>query len=245
VGLLSPSHYTDAGHRLYTDADFVRLQQILALKFLGFSLEEIRQCICNGPAVLPEALKLQKAMMQEKRSQLDTVIEAITRTEALLQKNEHDWDSIVSVIQVIQMQNANDWRNKYFSPEEMRKMEELNQKYYSEEQRRQLAEWGSNFTEADQQTATRQWSEWQAQLSHLVATTADPASPEAQELVRQQQDLLQQFTHGDPAIAQSLKNMYADLKQMPAAERPYAMPYSEEEGIFLNKALEIYHQHQY
>src|SRR5438128_10142424 len=45
VGLLSPSYYTEAGYRLYTDTDFSRLQQILALKFLGFSLREINQCL--------------------------------------------------------------------------------------------------------------------------------------------------------------------------------------------------------
>ena len=42
VGLLRPAQHTEAGYRLYTDADLVRLQQILALKFLGFSLEEIK-----------------------------------------------------------------------------------------------------------------------------------------------------------------------------------------------------------
>ncbi len=42
VGLLSPSLYTEAGYRLYTDEDLSSLQQILALKFLGFSLEEIK-----------------------------------------------------------------------------------------------------------------------------------------------------------------------------------------------------------
>ncbi len=42
VGLLCPAEYTEAGYRLYTDSDLSRLQQILALKFLGFSLEEIQ-----------------------------------------------------------------------------------------------------------------------------------------------------------------------------------------------------------
>lgn len=45
VGLLSPSEYTEAGHRLYSDKDLWSLQQILALKFLGFSLEEIKVCL--------------------------------------------------------------------------------------------------------------------------------------------------------------------------------------------------------
>ena len=71
VSLLSPSGYTEAGYRLYTDRDFLRLQQILALKFLGFSLDDIKRCLQVGPTVLQEALALQKAMMQERRQQLE------------------------------------------------------------------------------------------------------------------------------------------------------------------------------
>ena len=77
VGLLQPSAHTEAGYRLYTEADFFRLQQILALKFLGFSLEEIKYCLQVGPTTLKASLALQKAMMQEKRRQLDDVIQAI------------------------------------------------------------------------------------------------------------------------------------------------------------------------
>ncbi|HHP7244688.1 MAG TPA: MerR family DNA-binding transcriptional regulator [Elainellaceae cyanobacterium] len=38
IGLLSPSHRTDVGHRLYSDPDIIRLQQILSLRQLGFML---------------------------------------------------------------------------------------------------------------------------------------------------------------------------------------------------------------
>jgi hypothetical protein len=41
-GLLSPRHYTEGGRRLYAWEDIVLLQQILFLKYFGFSLEEIR-----------------------------------------------------------------------------------------------------------------------------------------------------------------------------------------------------------
>ena len=92
VGLLSPSQYTEAGYRLYTDTDFLSIQQILALKFLGFSLEEIKQFLRTGPTILQESLALQKAMMQEKRNQLDTIIQAIDETAELLQTNKQDWE---------------------------------------------------------------------------------------------------------------------------------------------------------
>lgn len=40
-GLLKPTYINDKGYRFYTDKDFVKLQQILSLKYLGFSLDEI------------------------------------------------------------------------------------------------------------------------------------------------------------------------------------------------------------
>ena len=40
-----PSLRTEAGHRIYTTGDVVRLQQVLSLRQLGFSLEEILDCL--------------------------------------------------------------------------------------------------------------------------------------------------------------------------------------------------------
>jgi len=45
IGLLKPSLHTGAGHRLYTAADIARLQQVLSLRQLGFSLEQVRDCL--------------------------------------------------------------------------------------------------------------------------------------------------------------------------------------------------------
>ena len=41
--ILKPSYVSPAGSRFYTDKDFARLQQILLLKYLGFSLEDIKE----------------------------------------------------------------------------------------------------------------------------------------------------------------------------------------------------------
>ncbi len=45
VGLLVPSRNKDNGHRLYTETDIVRLQQIRALKYLGYSLDNIKELL--------------------------------------------------------------------------------------------------------------------------------------------------------------------------------------------------------
>ncbi|HEY1349006.1 MAG TPA: MerR family transcriptional regulator [Ktedonobacteraceae bacterium] len=66
MGLLSPSARTAAGHRQYTRGDLARLQQILALKFLGFSLSEIWRCLRFSPADMRDALSLQRTLLTER-----------------------------------------------------------------------------------------------------------------------------------------------------------------------------------
>ncbi|MCR8643305.1 MerR family transcriptional regulator [Paenibacillus sp. N1-5-1-14] len=55
IGLFTPSGYSDTGHRLYSEADIKRLHQILSLKDLGLSLEEI-QSLLKGHTYSPSEL---------------------------------------------------------------------------------------------------------------------------------------------------------------------------------------------
>ncbi|MBM7563968.1 MerR family transcriptional regulator [Paenibacillus sacheonensis] len=48
IGLFSPSSLSDSGHRLYNEADIARLHQILALKELNLSLDEVRDVLTGG-----------------------------------------------------------------------------------------------------------------------------------------------------------------------------------------------------
>src|SRR5947209_10549095 len=66
IGLLSPSLHTEAGHRLYTAADVARLQQVLSLRQLGFSLEEVRGCL-DRPGFSPlEVVRIHAARLREQ-----------------------------------------------------------------------------------------------------------------------------------------------------------------------------------
>ena len=40
-GVLVPTNYNKKGHRLYDHEDIVKMQKVLTLKYLGFSLNEI------------------------------------------------------------------------------------------------------------------------------------------------------------------------------------------------------------
>ena len=65
--ILKPSFVNESGARFYSDEDFVRLQQILLLKYLGFSLEEIRNMTVEQPdkQMLRNSLKLQLKLVKK------------------------------------------------------------------------------------------------------------------------------------------------------------------------------------
>ena len=243
VGLLSPSRTTEAGHRLYSDEDLWSLQQILALKFLGFSLEEIKVCLQTDPERLRATLTTQKAMMREKRTRLDAVIEAIEQAETVLRSNQGDLEAIVNVIQVMQMEQNKEWVNKYLTPQQQQEMAELSRKSYSPEAAQKVAAWGKSWTEEDQKRVSQQWNAVFAELRRLVAEGKDPTGPEGQALARQHSELIGQFTRGDADVAAGLQQWWKEHDELPAGEKPLPMySYNEAEAAFLQKALEHYRQ---
>lgn len=87
--ILHPSYVTPSGSRFYTDQDFARLQQILLLKYLGFSLEDIREMTINDSDYhfMLNALQLQKRFIQDKIEQMQLVENALNNTVDAIQKN--------------------------------------------------------------------------------------------------------------------------------------------------------------
>ena len=88
VGLLKPLTRTDAGYRLYSERDLVRLEQIVLLKFLGFSLRQIGELLADDSDILA-TLQRQCAALGAKRSRLGRAIQVIRETETAFCHNEH------------------------------------------------------------------------------------------------------------------------------------------------------------
>ena len=86
-GLLSPSAESEGGRRLYTDKDLVTLHQILSLKSLGFSLDDIKRRLISleTPTDVATALTEQADSIREKKEQLTDSLTAIEqlKTEVL------------------------------------------------------------------------------------------------------------------------------------------------------------------
>lgn len=101
IGLLSPSAHSDAGARLYNDADLGRMQQILLYKYLGFSLDDIREMTMAGADqhFLLETMRVQQKLVQERIGQMQAVAEALSSTMSALQKGQEvDYDHMLALI---------------------------------------------------------------------------------------------------------------------------------------------------
>ncbi len=106
-GLLKPTDYSEGNYRLYDKAALQVLEKIVALKQIGFSLEEIRDNILAGDAKdIKEALELQKKSMEEKRYRIDMTIDAISRT--LAQEGDLDWDDVAGIVQSVTLDQEAD-----------------------------------------------------------------------------------------------------------------------------------------
>jgi MerR family transcriptional regulator, thiopeptide resistance regulator len=79
LGLLRPSMRTEAGHRLYTEWDLLSLQQILTLRYLGFSLEQIGQLLTRPEFDLATSLRAQREVLRERIAELHDVGTALDR----------------------------------------------------------------------------------------------------------------------------------------------------------------------
>lgn len=81
-GILQPRERSAEGYRLYDDSAVLRLQEILMLKYVGLSLEEIRQVLGQGEQMSAAALlERQRELVLEERRRLDRILEIIDRAQ--------------------------------------------------------------------------------------------------------------------------------------------------------------------
>ena len=205
LGLLRPGR-SASGYRVYCERDLERLEQIVALKFLGMPLKQIRELLARDGRDLRAALRAQRGALEEKRRLLDRAIRAIQEAEqqpspALLKK----------IIEEIGMQDNTNWTDKYYSPEARAKLDERRK------------EWTPEL----QAEISKAWSELIADVE--AALDEDPASDRVQALAARWRKLVEAFTGGDPDIAAGLGNVYAGQANWPAEAQQQMKPFMKTE----------------
>jgi DNA-binding transcriptional MerR regulator len=220
MGLLRPRR-TAAGYRLYGARDLERLEQIVALKFIGIPLKRIKAMLDRDAGALAGALRMQRTVLEEKRRLLDQAIQAICMAEHSLGEGRRPDTAILKhIIEVIEMQNNNDWSAKYYSPEARAAIQERQKEWTPELQEQTTKAWLDLFRDVE------------------AALDLDPAGEQAQALGMRWKELVGGFTGGNPEIGKGLNRMYADRPNWPEHMKEMMKPFSNPKvWEFMNRVM--------
>lgn len=88
IGLLVPSRNKGNGHRLYTGTDIVKLQQIIALKHLGYALEEIKEFLQRADYSPGRVIEMHMRQMREHIKSQQNLCRRLEKIAANLQSQK-------------------------------------------------------------------------------------------------------------------------------------------------------------
>jgi DNA-binding transcriptional MerR regulator len=227
IGLLSPTLRTEAGHRRYTLDDALRLQQIATLKYMGFSLEEIRDLLDSPNYDVQQSLRMQKAAIDERISQLRQVSRALDHTLRAVEDNAQSlpWEELSTIIKGVNVQpskESQEWVRSHYTTEQQEWLDTRSASITPE----QMAGWQKDWDDLAEEFKARQ---------HLPVE-----DPEVQALAARYAGLINTFTEGDRGISSALNTMYNDPSKVPTD----IMTYGADLHGFMGKAYTYYLQNK-
>ncbi len=189
IGLLRPSLHTDSGHRLYTGRDIARLQQVMSLRQLGFSLDEIRECLGRADF---SPLDLIGRHLARLREQLESQRQLCERLDVLASQlraaGESSTEEFLRTIEVMTM------IEKLYTPDEIKQFQEV----------------GAAIGKEEIQSVEEGWT---ALLAEIRSNRdLDPASAEAQSLAQRWDELHERTMRGFQAFPQLEKSIAENYK---------------------------------
>src|SRR5215510_1460138 len=97
IGLLRPSQRLDSGHRLYSSADLLTLQQILTLRYLGFELRRIRDLLRRADFDVIASLRIQRRVVHERIAELAEIEASLSRLlDHRVASGGWDWTAVAA-----------------------------------------------------------------------------------------------------------------------------------------------------
>lgn len=188
IGLLMPAMRSEGGHRCYTEAEVERLQRIVSLRELGFSLEDIGRCLDTPGYALAAVVALHLERLGEQIARQQVLHQRLSRLHECLQEGE-----AVPVTQLLETMEAITMIEKYLTPEQIQVLQA----------RREISENPIEDFKANV-----------AKLRAFKAAGKSPADPEVQEVARRHRGTSAQMTTDDAAFAAGLQRMLASEPEL-------------------------------
>ena len=178
-GLLSPSAESEGGRRLYTDKDLIRLHQIISLKSLGFSLDDIKERLISleTPADVANALTEQADDIRQKIEQLQASLSAIEQTV--------NFKKYADIIVNLQMKNDSYYLIKRFDDDTL---DHIRSQFDKES--------GLDFMD--------RFNRLSDEIVQLQKENVPPESEKCQQVVKEYWGLIMEFTNGDMSMLPKL-----------------------------------------
>jgi DNA-binding transcriptional MerR regulator len=220
AGLLKPQR-TQAGYRLYTARDLERLEQILALKFLGMPLTQIRTLLDHNGQSLAGSLRMQRAALEEKRAMLDRAIGAIRDAESVMERDQAPEAKVLAtIIAAFKEMNNMEFMEKYFSAEAWAKFSGRRKEMPPDAKKRASQAWIDLYREAE------------------GLLDEDPASEAAQSLTARWLALEDRSSDGDKGIKAGFRKAWMDRQNWPAKDRQRIEQFNVEKiADFIGRAM--------
>lgn len=147
IDLLKPSIRLPNNYRLYSEKDLLKLQQIIALKFVGFELSQIK-ILLSDKADIKTQLDIQSSLLEKKAKSL---LEASQALKDILSSSSCDssihWETIIKLIEVYRMTEniEHEWVKQALTTDELKQYVEFE---------KGLKE---RFTEEEKEAAENEW----------------------------------------------------------------------------------------
>ena len=198
LGLLPAASRSDSGYRLYAPKDLARLQEILSLRDLGFTLAEIRAWFQDEGHDPHEAMRLQLRRVSERIAGLESLRDALQ--QVLRRIPPHGSASPEQVVRVVERMKAMKDMERYFTPAQLASVKARGESVGAE---------GVRVVE-------REWPELIAKVRAAMASGLPPESAEVLALARRWQELVALFSGGDPDIVRGVERYYQEHPGMAA-----------------------------
>jgi DNA-binding transcriptional MerR regulator len=220
LGLLEPAARTESRYRLYGEEQLERLEQILALRFVGFRLEHIKELLQGPKWPLIVALRMQHQIVAQEKYRLERALAAIEDAERAIESDAHAdrWQTLRTVIGAFKVDNDWNWTQNYYSPQAREKLAELMKTTPKE-----VVEQGQ-----------RDWTLLIADVEEAASQGEDPQSERARALAERWRGLVRKFTQGDAEIHQGLNKLWSDPTHWPA---DFKRPWSDAADAWIKRAM--------
>lgn len=122
IDLLKPSVRLSNGYRIYSEKDLLHLQQIIALKFFGFELSQIKELLTDDAGAI-EHFSVQARLLEQKANALIDASCALKQIMIdIVDDKSIPWEKIIKLIEVYRMtqQLEHSWVKEIFTADELK-----------------------------------------------------------------------------------------------------------------------------